>query len=185
MDGKPRRPNGYTVIDHKIRNVLNLAIDEYVIADMIYRYNQSHKVGGITYRRYYSEVGLEPLEVIVLLRQLKAKGILFFDKKKERIATTSAWNQHFNVDEMFKKLWEIHPHGNRQEALEAFSKSRLIVPFNTLLERLQEYRESRDDPQYLLKLSNWLDPKKKHWEDKISSNGKSKNDDSIPINLFA
>lgn len=186
MNGKPpRKPTGHTIVDHNIRVSLKLTIDEYVMADIIYRYNQTHKIGGVTYRRYYSECGFQPLEVQVIMHQLKQKGILVWDGKRQRTTTSLIWNKFFDSDELFEQLWKINSRGNKQEARDNFNKSKLLVPFNVLLEKLQEYVDSKNDPQFIMKLSNWLDPKKKHWEDEIAVTFKnSKNDNSTPVNLF-
>ncbi len=185
-----RKPTGSSIIDHGIRYKLKLSVEEYILCDLIYQFNKRYKVGAIINKKYFSIIGFMPDDVIRIGTQLRIKGFIITDAKKKRPATTKLWDDNFNDDIQFDEMWEVHPKGNKAEAREAFIKSVAMVPYNLLLERLMEYIISQPNLEFRLKLSNWLDPKKKHWEDQLNYKGAiqplhdSTNDSSIPNSLF-
>jgi hypothetical protein len=183
-----RKPSGVSVIDHKIRFTLGISCKEYVIIDCLYRRNKRHKVGGMAYIEYYKELGFEPEEIQGIIKSLKEKKLLSWNKEKERIETSKSWNDFFDDDKNFDILWQICPTGNKQQAVQNFLKIK-NVPFNILSESLQNYVNSKDDKKFLMHLHRWLDPKLKHWEDNltpIESNSPiiDMHDDSVPNSLF-
>ncbi len=184
----PKKIEGFSAIDHRIRIALKITNDEYVMADLIYQFNRRHSVGYVSYAKYYSTIGFLPEQIISTGSSLKLKGIIDRDAKKNRYITTASWNIHFDEDVQFAKLWSINNRGTKQLAKENFLKMRKMIGFNALVIKLQEYMDSVSDPKYVLKLQKWLDPKYKRWEDEIEYKGGSQlnslHDDSIPYNLF-
>lgn len=159
-----KTPVGLSIIEHNKRHKLNLTLEEYVLADFIYTYNKSHKSGGITWRRYYHELGFMPNDVRSIAASLKKKNIITIDEAKSRNSTTDLWNVLFDEDTQFEELWKLHNRGNKQQARKNFSASKRLVPYATLLEKYQDYINSVDDPQYIMNTSKWLDPKLRNWE---------------------
>lgn len=184
------KPKGTSIIDHSIRFKLKLTCDEYILCDLIYQFNKRYKVGKIDYKKYLSTIGFIPDEVVRIGKDLRSKGFITDDLKKNRITTTILWDNNFDDDAQFEELWTLHPKGNKAEARENFMKSIRMVGYNLLTEKLQDYLEFQQTFQYRLKLSNWLDPKLKHWEDELDHKDKAQkevdltDDDSIPSTLF-
>lgn len=155
--------------------------------DLIWFYNQKHKTGpAITYNQYASEIGFTPDNVQTVIASLKSKQMLAMHPVQKRIVTTSLWNTMFDEDAQFKELWQAHPKGNKESARLNFLKVNKMIAFNSLLQKLQDYVASKDDPTYLTDLSGWLNPKLKRWEDPIEYKGgqNTSDDTSTPRNLF-
>jgi hypothetical protein len=184
------KPKGTSIIDHSIRFKLKLTVEEYILCDLIYQFNKRYRIGSLTYNKYLSTVGFLPEDVLRIGKSLKQKGFITDGLKQKRIVTTKLWDDNFDDDAQFEQLWTLHPKGNKAEARESFMKSIRITGYNLLVEKLQDYINFQPNFQFRLKLSNWLDPKLKHWEDELVYNGQnakeetSTDDNSIPSTLF-
>ncbi|MCC7514588.1 MAG: hypothetical protein IT212_07830 [Bacteroidia bacterium] len=183
-----KKIEGYTTIDHRIRCALKLTVEEYVMADVIYQHNKRFKQGFVSYAKYHSITGFLPEEIMIIGKSLVNKGIVVNDTKLQRHTTAPLWNINFDEDVQFAKLWSINNRGNKQAAKENFLKMRKMIGFNALVIKLQEYMESVSDPNFVMKLQKWLDPKYRHWEDELYHVGttleSSLNDNSMPSKLF-
>lgn len=166
----PQKPKGNSLIDHRIRHELALSCDEYIMADYICRYNKTHKLGEITWRRYYTDIGFEPELVLSTVKSLMIKRIVINTRK--RIETTILWNDFFNTDNQFEELWKLYPKGIKNKARIEFLKAINEVHYNTLLEKLQEYIASVQDSDFSVYLSKFLDIKYKYWENDFSNKKK-------------
>lgn len=171
------KPKGTSLIDHKIRHALSLSCEEYVMADLICRYNKSHKLGTLNYNRYVIDIGFNNEEVVMVGKKLIEKGILA--KGAKRIETTDIWNVYFNTDSQFEQLWKIHPIGIKQKARIAFLRSIQEVPYETLLEKLQEYVKSKEGNDFVMHLFTFLDIKNKCWENDFEVKIKAKENNLI------
>lgn len=160
---------GTTVIDHAIQVSLRLSHIEYIVTDLIYRHNKRYKTGGVVYKKYFTEAGLMPHEVNRTIKSLKEKTVLEFDHDNKRIKTDNCWNRNFDDDVQFDNIWKICPTGNKQKARENFLKVNSMITFDTLVEYLTKYVNSKEDKKYLMHLFRWLDPKLKHWEDNLET----------------
>lgn len=163
-----RKPNGLTIINHGIQYDLDLSLKEYCVADLIFKFNKVNKKGKLAYFEYYNKSYMLISEVQECFISLKEKGILVWDEKKCRAATSDLWNKHFSdTDNDFEELWSIHPKGGKAEALNNFMKMRDMIPLVDLKEKLRQYVLSNDDYKFLKDLSGWLNPKFKRWENPV------------------
>lgn len=157
-------PNAKTIILHKIRVDLGLSLREYVLLDFIYNWHFVVKnKKPITFGDYLKETGIRQLSISRMFQKLKEKGLLFKDADG-KVKTTNKWNDNFNIPD-FDNIWKLHPVGNKQKALFAFSKAIKVDTVENIISGIDKYKifleKSDQFPQHL---STFLNYKLKWWQ---------------------
>ena len=149
--------HGRTVIDHRIRCKLGLTVDEYVVLDFIYC---QLKPGEEALEESWKRIGMQPEEMNTILKGLNTR----------KIEAITEWNAEFAVDSDFEEFWTniFKKHGNRKDSEAKYAACRKLVDKSILHSRALRYVETRPDfPNFTKAAEVWLNPKKRHWEDRL------------------
>lgn len=157
---------GISVINHQIRLSLGLSLREYVLLDFICAWHKTNKE-PITYRLYWTHTGIVPRMIVPMFQKMKAKGLLFKDLDG-KVKTTALWNEFFNSNGPFEKIWAMHRVGNKQKAKVAFLKALKVDTAENIEKGVVRYIEYvKVTDQFPAHLSTFLNHKNKMWQDEM------------------
>ncbi len=161
---------GKTIINHSIRLQLKLTLEEYVLLDFIYTWNQNEKAPA-TFRNFYTHTGIIQADVKHFLGRMKEKGLIIWDAKNKRVEAYSEWVNAFSSDGLLDILWKIHAKGSKASARERLPKVLKKISFEELKQKYQAYIDScaGREYQFIKGLDVFLNPKKEHWNDPIAA----------------
>ena len=167
---------GVSVILHKTRIALGLTLEEYVLLDFIYEWNNKNATASPSFKDYFVATGIIRDDINIMFKKLHACGFLTMDSAKRRVTTTNAWNKYFDTPDSFERFWARHPQGNKATALNRFKTvvGKMKQDPNKLFGKLELYLANCATLDRFSKgLDVWLNPAKRHWDDPLTtrSNG--------------
>lgn len=155
---------GFSIINHGVRDKLELGVDSYIFLDFIDGWNKKES-GGITYADYYKNIALNHFEVDGLLLVLGKNNFIVWDKGKGRIDVSGKWKAEFDVDGKVDELWKIHSAGTKTKCRQRLPNVLKQIDFEELKNKLVEYvKACKEKESFPKNLDTWLNPKDKHWD---------------------
>jgi len=182
--------HGSSTVNHRIRAMLGLTIDEYVVMQYFYKHitlnKQTTKIECIK-ENCWKDLGMRIDELQKIYFNLRDKEMLCksIDNGAEVFFFSDKWLHHFQTDLEFEEFWKIYHVGNKQDAKMNYQKARKEISKELLLKKAIEYLNpltalTDDWKPSPMHTCRWLNPTKKHWEDApfISTNTTKQNQNS-------
>lgn len=161
---------GRTVVDHRLRNKLQLSFEAYCLMD--YFHNQSNKKSEFDVDfDSYEYMGINEDQLVMYLDVLSEKGFIRHIEKTTWMLGDAWLNEFKDVESLFEQLWAIFPKGNKATALRRYRQASKLVSHQVLMERRQAYVDYKQSIKasftYFSGLDVWLNVADRHWEDPL------------------
>ncbi len=147
-----------TLIDHTIRRLLGITVDEYVIMDYL---SSIKKIA--TYKDYLDDLGFEREQALLRLKALKERGLIV-RSDEGLLLPTKLWKDAFKVDDRIDEIWPLHPAGTKAICRKRLPYVLKKISLGELQKKLSTYLDwCKANDVYSKNLDTWLNPKSEHW----------------------
>jgi len=167
LESKPMGSTGLilsSVVNHKIRCLLDLTCDQYVVANFIHHWRRTRGKQPAFSKDIKRNTGFDLPEFFETLKSMDGDVVKQDENKKW--STTDRWDQYFNFEQDFEEFWEIwKKRGNRAKSLEVYLRAREVVGKEDLHTAAKRKVATVDELKYLPHATTWLNPKYKSWEE--------------------
>lgn len=158
--------HGTTLIDHRIRNQLQLTCDEYVYLQFVYNWNKEN--GAISFYDHDLWRAIGKRNTDAEANSTYKKGFIIPTIGTSHCNTSDKWNIHFDQSLEFDEFWTLYRKwGNKADTKRKYEKCRKIASKEQIFKGVKAYLQFKEgtEQQYIMKAETWLNPEKRHWED--------------------